>query len=54
MLIPEAPDIFFARPGRAHSLPQGSQGQPDLLIDRRNNEDVVWNGPGKEVRARLN
>jgi len=43
MLIPEAPDIFFRKAIEGRILfRQGSQGQPDLLIDRRNNEDVVW------------
>jgi Domain of unknown function (DUF4440) len=43
MLIPEGTDIFFRRGVEGRILfRQGVNGQPDLLIDRRNNEDVVW------------
>jgi len=42
-LIPEAENIFFRRgvEGRILFRPH-ADGQPDVLIDRRNNEDVVW------------
>jgi hypothetical protein len=42
-LIPEAENIFFRRgvEGRILFRPH-AEGQSDILIDRRNNEDVVW------------
>jgi hypothetical protein len=42
-LIPEAADIFFRRGVEGRILfRRAAQGQPDQLIDRRNNEDIVW------------
>jgi hypothetical protein len=42
-LIPEGGNIFFRKGVEGRILfRQGETGQPDLLIDRRNNEDVVW------------
>jgi hypothetical protein len=43
LLLPESPDLFF-RPGAEgrrlfHRLPSG---KVDALINRRNNEDIVW------------
>jgi hypothetical protein len=42
-LIPEAENIFFRKgvEGRILFRPK-ADGQPDVLIDRRNNEDIVW------------
>jgi len=42
-LIPEAADIFF-RPGVEGRIlfRAGAGGKVEVLIDRRNNEDVVW------------
>jgi hypothetical protein len=42
-LIPEAPDLFF-RPGveGRRLFRRGANGSIDALIDRRNNQDVVW------------
>jgi ketosteroid isomerase-like protein len=42
-LIPEAGDIFFIAgvEGR-HLFRLGSDGQVETMIDRRNNEDIVW------------
>ena len=42
-LIPEAADIFFRSGVEGRILfRRGASGQPDQLIDRRNNEDIVW------------
>lgn len=42
-LIPEAADIFFRQAVEGRILfRSGVGGQPDALIDRRNNEDIVW------------
>jgi hypothetical protein len=42
-LIPEAENIFFRRGVEGRTLFRlHADGQPDVLIDRRNNEDVVW------------
>jgi hypothetical protein len=42
-LFPESPDLFFRKgvEGRFLFLP-GDGGKVDVLIDRRNNEDVRW------------
>jgi ketosteroid isomerase-like protein len=42
-LVPEAPDIFFVKgvEGRRLFL-RDEKGRVDVLLDRRNNEDVVW------------
>jgi hypothetical protein len=43
VLIPEATDIFFRRGVEGRILFRfGADGKVDALIDRRNNEDVVW------------
>jgi hypothetical protein len=42
-LIPEAADIFFRKGVEGRILfRHGDNGKVDTLIDRRNNEDVVW------------
>jgi hypothetical protein len=42
-LIPEAPDIFFRRGVEGRRLfRRDERGKVDALIDRRNNEDIVW------------
>lgn len=42
-LLPESPDLFF-RPGveGRRLFHRNAQGKVDLLIDRRNNEDMLW------------
>jgi len=43
MLVPEAPDIFFRKGVEGRLLFRRAQnGKVDALIDRRNNEDIVW------------
>jgi Domain of unknown function (DUF4440)/Domain of unknown function (DUF3471) len=43
ILIPEATDIFFRKGVEGRILFHfGGDGKVDTLIDRRNNEDVVW------------
>ena len=43
LLVPEAPDIFFRKGLEGRRLfRRDDQGKVDALIDRRNNEDVVW------------
>lgn len=43
VLIPEATDIFFRKAVEGRILFRfGGAGKVDALIDRRNNEDVVW------------
>jgi hypothetical protein len=42
-LFPEASNIFFRKGVEGRILfPHNDQGKIDILIDRRNNEDVVW------------
>jgi hypothetical protein len=42
-LIPEASDIFFRKGVEGRTLfGHGDDGKVITLIDRRNNEDVVW------------
>jgi hypothetical protein len=42
-LIPEASDIFFRKGAEGRTLfGYGEDGQVVSLIDRRNNEDIVW------------
>ena len=42
-LIPEASDIFFRKGVEGRTLfGHGDDGKVSTLIDRRNNEDVVW------------
>ena len=43
LLIPEAGDIFFRKGVEGRILfRRGDDGKVDALVDRRNNEDVVW------------
>jgi len=43
LLIPEAADIFFRKGVEGRRLFRyDTQGKVDALIDRRNNEDVIW------------
>jgi hypothetical protein len=43
LLIPEAPDIFFVKGVEGRRLfRRDERGKVDALINRRNNEDVVW------------
>src|SRR5260370_33287901 len=43
LLIPEATDIFFRKGVEGRILfRHADNGKVDALIDRRNNEDVVW------------
>jgi hypothetical protein len=43
LLVPEATDIFFRKGVEGRLLfRRGEGGKVDALIDRRNNEDVVW------------
>ena len=43
LLVPEAPDIFFVKSVEGRRLfRRGEKGRVDALIDRRNNEDIVW------------
>ena len=42
-LIPESPDMFFRRGIEGRRLfHRNSGGKVDLLVDRRNNEDMLW------------
>ena len=42
-LVPESPDIFFRKGVEGRRLFRRAQGgKVDAMIDRRNNEDVVW------------
>jgi hypothetical protein len=42
-LIPEGSDIFFRKGVEGRIVfPHTGAGPADTLIDRRNNEDVVW------------
>jgi hypothetical protein len=46
-LIPEACDVFFRKGVEGRIVfRRGDQGGVDALIDRRNNEDVVWKKAG--------
>jgi hypothetical protein len=44
ILQPESPDLFF-RPGieGRRLFHRNDSGKVDALIDRRNNEDLIWN-----------
>lgn len=47
LLIPEAPPIFFRKGVEGRVLFRyGDDGKVDALIDRRNNEDIVWKKVG--------
>ena len=42
-LFPETSDLFFRKGAEGRILfRRGDQGKVDALVDRRNNEDVVW------------
>lgn len=41
-LVPEACDIFFRRGVEGRRLFHYTNGKVDSMIDRRNNEDIVW------------
>ena len=41
-LIPEACDIFFRKGVEGRRLFRYASGKVDAMIDRRNNEDIVW------------
>jgi hypothetical protein len=43
LLLPEAPDIFFRKGVEGRRLfRRDEKGKVDAMIDRRNNEDVIW------------
>jgi hypothetical protein len=43
LMIPEATDIFFRKGVEGRLLfRRGEDGKVDALIDRRDNEDIVW------------
>jgi len=43
ILVPEADDIFFRKGAEGRILfRRGDSGKVDALIERRNNEDVIW------------
>ena len=47
-LIPEAPEIFFRKGVEGRILfSRNTAGKVDALVDRRNNEDIVWKRIGK-------
>jgi hypothetical protein len=47
VLVPEAPDIFFVKGKEGRRLfRRDEKGRVEALIDRRNNEDVVWKKTG--------
>jgi hypothetical protein len=47
-LIPEAPDIFFRKGIEGRILfRRDAAGKVDALVDRRNNEDIVWKRLGR-------
>jgi hypothetical protein len=42
-LIPEAPDVFFRKGVEGREVfRRDDRGRVDALLDRRNNEDIVW------------
>lgn len=45
-LIPEAADIFFRKGVEGRRLFRYAAGKVDAMIDRRNNEDIVWKKVG--------
>jgi hypothetical protein len=45
-LIPEAADIFFRKGVEGRRLFHYAGGKVDAMIDRRNNEDIVWKKVG--------
>ncbi|MGB6331904.1 MAG: DUF3471 domain-containing protein, partial [Candidatus Sulfotelmatobacter sp.] len=47
LLVPEAQDIFFVKGVEGRRLfRRNEKGRVEALIDRRNNEDVVWKKTG--------
>lgn len=47
-LIPEAEGIFFRKGVEGRTLfRRGTDGKVDALIDRRNNEDIIWKKVGE-------
>jgi hypothetical protein len=47
LLVPEAPPIFFRKGVEGRLLFRyGNDGKVEALIDRRNNEDIVWKKVG--------
>ena len=42
LLIPEAPDIFLRKGIERRRLFHCAGGKVDGMIDRRNNEDLIW------------
>jgi len=47
LLVPEAPDIFFRKGVEGRRLfRRNEKGRVNALIDRRNNEDVIWEKTG--------
>jgi hypothetical protein len=43
LLVPESVDIFFRKGVEGRRLfRRGDSGKVDAMIDRRNNEDVLW------------
>ncbi len=54
VLVPEAPDIFFVQGKEGRRLfRRDEKGRVTALIDRRNNEDVVWKKTGWQPRVPL-
>jgi hypothetical protein len=47
LMIPEATDIFFRKGVEGRLVfRRAESGKVDALIDRRNNEDIVWKRVG--------
>jgi len=47
LLVPEAPDLFFRKGVEGRRLfHRDDKGRVDAMIDRRNNEDIVWKKVG--------
>jgi hypothetical protein len=54
-LLPETSEVFFRKGVEGRILFRyASTGKVDALIDRRNNEDVIWRKMGKEEGERKN
>jgi hypothetical protein len=48
ILLPEAPDVFFRKGVEGRILfRRDARGKVDALVDRRNNEDIIWRRIGK-------
>jgi hypothetical protein len=51
LLLPEAPDLYFRKGIEGRLLfRRDERGKVDALVDRRNNEDVVWKRLAATVR----